>query len=266
MSAYQIDNQWGGSSAPWHQGSVWLLGGRSAQAIQAIDIKSSDNGATFQGVITYLGEGPIGFKAAQKYGNVYACEVQWGGESAPWHVDGDWVIGGRDSQRCVALTVSSQDEGKTLFGSMVYLGEGGIGFRGVRTSSYAVENQWGGDAAPWHAGGTWVLSGRSNQSVVSMDISSKDGGRTLEGVMTYSGEGPIGFRGTRAADNVYAVENQWGGSSAPWHRGGDMILGGRQNQQMVQLTFSSADGAVLSGTMTYLGEGPIGFKASRNPV
>lgn len=266
MSAYQVENQWGGTSAPWHPGSTWILGIRTAQAVQAIEIQSNDNGKTFQGTMTYHGEGPIGFKATQQYGNVYSCEVQWGGSSAPWHSEGTWVIGGRDRQRCIAVKVSSTDDGKTLDGTMTYLGEGPIGFRGTRTASYTVENQWGGSSAPWNPGGIWVLTGRSNQDVVSMDIHSADNGKTLQGTMTYTDEGPIGFSGVQAADDVYAVSNQWGGTSAPWHRGGDMIIGCRHNQPAIQLKFSSSNGSSLNGEMTYLGEGPIGFKATRNAV
>ena len=84
-------------------------------------------------------------------------------------------------------------------------------------SLYQVENQWGGAAAPWHQGGTWILGARSGQNAVAIDIQSPDGGETFQGTMTYAGEGPIGFRATRRTANDYAVENQWGGSGAPWH-------------------------------------------------
>ncbi|MFC5044911.1 hypothetical protein ACFSTE_21375 [Aquimarina hainanensis] len=74
---------------------------------------------------------------------------------------------------------------------------------------YQVQNQWGGNSAPWHAGGTWVLGGRDNQNVVAIDIKSGDGGRTFSGTMTYEGEGPIGFKAIQIAGNNYSVENQW---------------------------------------------------------
>ena len=60
---YVVENQWGGSAAPWHPGGMWLIGGRKGQAVVAIDVTSPDNGATLTGTITYKGEGPIGFKA-----------------------------------------------------------------------------------------------------------------------------------------------------------------------------------------------------------
>ena len=61
---------------------------------------------------------------------------------------------------------------------------------------YQVENQWGGDNAPWNNGGTWVIGGRSQQNVVELNLQSDDGGNHLKGTMTYNGEGPIGFKGT----------------------------------------------------------------------
>ena len=129
---------------------------------------------------------------------------------------------------------------------------------------YQVENQWGGSSAPWHQGGTWSLGGRDNQNVVAVNITSNDGGQTFNGTMTYAGEGPIGFKATREGSNNYTVENQWGGSSAPWHPGGQWIIGYRENQNVVAVDITSNDGGqTLNGTMTYAGEGPIGFKASQ---
>lgn len=129
---------------------------------------------------------------------------------------------------------------------------------------YAVQNQWGGSSAPWHDGGVWVLGARPGQPVVAIDVQSSNGGDTLSGTMTYSGEGPIGFLGTRTGPNTYEVQNQWGGSSAPWHPGGTWTIGGRENQNVVALSVRSPNnGMNLDGTMTYAGEGPIGFRGSR---
>lgn len=128
---------------------------------------------------------------------------------------------------------------------------------------YQVENQWGSSSEPWHEGGTWEIGCRLNQNVVAIDVKSVDGGQTLSGIMTYAGEGSIGFRATRSSDNNYTVENQWGGDTAPWHSGGKWILGGRTNQNVIELNLKSDDGGkTLNGTMTYAGEGPIRFKAT----
>ena len=80
--------------------------------------------------------------------------------------------------------------------------------------------------------------------------------------MTYKGEGPIGFKASLTQGNTYIVENQWGGSFAPWHPGGTWLIGSRGGQHVVAIAVTSSDdGKTLNGTMTYAGEGPIGFKS-----
>jgi hypothetical protein len=107
------------------------------------------------------------------------------------------VLGGRDNQQVVAIEIKSGDGGKSFTGTMTYAGEGPIGFKAQRTgqNQYNVENQWGGNDAPWHPGGKWVIGGRDNQNVVALSVTSSDGGKNLSGTNTYANEGPIGFRG-----------------------------------------------------------------------
>ncbi len=137
----------------------------------------------------------------------------------------------------------------------------------AQNNAYAVQNQWGDADAPWGDGGVWVISGRADQRVVALSATSIDAGQTLSGTMTYSGEGPIGFRATQTAPNTYTVENQWGSADAPWNPGGTWVLGGRDGQSVVAIDISSEDeGNTLTGTMTYDGEGPIGFRAILEPV
>jgi hypothetical protein len=267
MANYEVENQWGGTSAPWHPGGTWTLGARNNQNVVAISISSQDGGKTLTGTMTYSGEGPIGFRAKLISKNTYTVENQWGGDSAPWHPGGTWVIGARDEQRVVQLNVSSSDNGTTLNGDMTYDGEGPIGFKAVLVTvainSYHVENQWGGNAAPWHPGGTWIIGARDTQRAVQLSISSGDNGLSFTGTMTYSGEGPIGFRARQISGNQYTVENQWGGNTAPWHPGGTWVIGARDAQRAVKVDISSADsGESFNGEMTYAGEGPIGFKAA----
>lgn len=264
MAIYQIKNQWGGSSAPWHAGGTFVLGSRGDQNVVEVNITSGNGGKNFSGTMTYVGEGPIGFRATQTVGNNnYVVENQWGGNSAPWHPGGNWIIGGREGQNVVALNVKASN-GTDLEGTMTYAGEGPIGLEAKNTlgSSYNIDNQWGGDSAPWHEGGTFVLGARDNQNPITYDINSTDGGKTFTGSMTYKGEGPIGFRATQISGNNYAAENQWGGNSAPWHPGGQFVIGGRTNQNVVSLKITSSDGGQeFSGEMTYAGEGSIGVKA-----
>lgn len=261
MGQFLVENQWGGSSAAWQPGGLWSLGSRYNQNVVAIDLTSTDAGKTLTGTITYHGEGPIGFKGELTGNNTYAVMNQWGGSSAPWNQGGVWIIGGRSGQNVVALKVTSSDGGKTLTGTTTYNGEGPIGFKSSPANQYAVENQWGGSSAPWNPGGNWTLGGRDNQRVVAMEISSNDNGKTLNGTITYAGEGPIGFKGELTLANQYIVQNQWGGSSAPWHPGGEWTIGARTNQSVIAVKVTSSDdGKTLTGTNTYAGEGPIGFK------
>jgi OAA-family lectin sugar binding domain len=215
--------------------------------------------------MTYNGEGPIGFKSVLLGSNNYAVENQWGGDNAPWHPGGTFVLGYRVDQKVIAIDVASSDGGVTLTGTMTYSGEGPIGFKAAQTENavYSVENQWGGNNAPWQVGGTWVMGNRASQRIVALKVNSSDGGATLTGTMTYSGEGPIGFKGSREGANNYVVGNQWGGDQAPWHPGGRWIIGYRTGQNVVGVDVTSSDGgATLTGTMTYSGEGPIGFKGA----
>jgi hypothetical protein len=270
VATYYVENQWGGNSAPWNKGGVYVLGGRDSkpQNVIALDVASSDGGKTLVGTMTYAGEGPIGFRGTLTGNNNYAVENQWGGNSAPWHPGGSWVIGYRVGQNVVAVKAASADGGKTLTGTMTYAGEGPIGFRANQiglNQDYKVMNQWGGSSAPWHEGGMFVLGVRSGQNVIAINVTSTDAGKTLIGTMTYSGEGPIGFRGTLNGASNYAVENQWGGNTAPWQPGGNWIIGYRAGaQNVIALNVNSTDGGnSLHGTMTYQNEGPIGVSCTK---
>jgi WD40 repeat protein len=154
--------------------------------------------------------------AAEAQSNTYVVESQWGGADAAWNPGGVWVIGGRPEQRVVALNATSSDGGQTLAGTMTYAGEGPIGFRATMTApnTYAVENQWGGTDASWNPDGVWVLGGRDGQNVVDINITSEDGGSTLVGVITYDGEGPIGFRAFLGGDAAVAADEATAGDEA----------------------------------------------------
>ncbi|MCG8418129.1 MAG: lectin ESA-2 [Proteobacteria bacterium] len=266
-NSYKVQVQWGGSAAPWHQDGIWVVGGRDNQSAVALNIISHNGGQTFTGTMQYEGEGPLGFRAQQESGNSYNTWVQWGGSSAPWHENGIWVIGGRDGQRGVEVNISSGDGGQTFLGNIIYAGEGPIGFKAEQDfkagfNSYDTEVQWGGSAEPWHANGVWIIGGRDKQHAVAVDINSGDGGKSFTGSMTYAGEGPLGFQATLKGDNEYDTWVQWGGSYAPWHQNGVWVIGGRDKQNAVALKIDSKDGGeTFTGTMTYDGEGPIGFKA-----
>jgi hypothetical protein len=231
----------------------------------ALRITSPDGGKSFTGTMTYQGEGPIGFRGTYVTLNTYHVENQWGGNDAPWHDAGQFLLGCRTAQNVVAIDISSADGGRSFSGTMTYAGEGPIGFQAGITDgyAYATQNQWGGNTAPWHPGGEWVLGCRANQPVVALQVNSPDGGRTLHGTMTYAGEGPIGVRGILSFADTYQIENQWGGNNAPWQPGGLFVVGCRGSQGVVSVQAESQDGNLLRGTMTYAGEGPIALTAAR---
>ncbi len=104
---------------------------------------------------------------------------------------------------------------------------------------------------------------REDQYVVAMKVNMTDSG-DLEGTITYKGEGPIAFKGMLVAGCSYSVENQWGGKRAAWNPGGTFVLGTRKDQKPIAFDImSNNDGKTFTGTMTYYGEGPIGFKATQ---
>jgi len=264
MTVFAIQNQWGGSGAPWHEGGIFNIGNRTDQRPIALKIQSGDGGNSFTGTMTYQGEGPIGVRATLVTTNTYRVENQWGGSSAPWHDAGLFLLGARNGQNAVAFDLHSNDQGQTLTGTMRYQGEGDIGVKAAVSDgvAYDAQSRWGGDQAPLHPGGQWVLGCRPDQPVVALDLSSGDAGKTLAGSITYKGEGPINFRGTLIMANTYSVVNQWGGSDQPWHPGGTWVLGCRTNQGVVAIN-AKGNGVEIDGTMTYQGEGPIGLELER---
>ncbi|MBL9114307.1 MAG: hypothetical protein JNJ83_04820 [Verrucomicrobiaceae bacterium] len=256
---YKVLNQWGEESAPWKDGGSWVMGSRSEQNIVALEVKSDDGGETLIGTVTYEGEGPIGFKGESGEPHTYYVKNEFGGA---WHEGGAWYIGDRDNQEVVALSLKSEDGGRTLEGTMTYSGEGAIRVRAALFNAYEVENRWGDAAEPWRAGGHWTLGGRLEQKAVQFSIKSDDDGQTLTGTMTYAGEGSVDFRAKRVKQNTYKVENHWGDAAEPWHEAGTWKLGGRDDQNVVGLEVKSEnEGKDFSGTVTYKGEGPIDFRA-----
>lgn len=161
---YDVNNQHDGDL---FQDGAWVLGARSDkhQYVVAIDIASKDEGRTFGGTVTYVGEGPVRFRATQVVNNSYRAEVYF---SDVWHSDGDWIIGGR-KQRAVMVSAKSNDGGQTLSGSMAYRAEDSIGFAATISggSAYTIENQGGDTNSAWNPGGVFVLGSRMRPDAAS---------------------------------------------------------------------------------------------------
>lgn len=127
MTTYTVHNQWGCSSAPWHDGGLFNIGNRTRQRPIALHIMSGDGGRSFTGTIQYQGEGPIALRCIMLSTNCYHAEQQWGGSSALWRPAGLFLLGAHEAQNAVGFNLASHDDGLTLTGTMTYAGEGPIG-------------------------------------------------------------------------------------------------------------------------------------------
>ena len=165
--------------------------------------------------MTYVNEGPIGFRGTMVTMNTYHVENQWGAIARPGTMRACSSLVPATDKTPSPSTSSQRTAGTSFTGTMTYAGEGPIGFLGQprRRPGLQRQNQWGGKSAPWHEGGQWVLGCRAKQAVVGVNVMSNDGGKSLAGRMTY----PAKARSIRArliAANTYVVENQWGGNDA----------------------------------------------------
>lgn len=202
LNAYEAEYEPGSDEGDlWQSAGTWLLGLRDTQSIVAIDINSEDGGNSLTGTITYAGEGPIAFQAQTYNGGVYDVQNAWASDPNQ-HNGGVWALGYRHNQAIESISISSEDGGQSLTGTITYVGEGPIEFRATlrvsstaesnvyQSNTYIVENKWGAD---WQEGGWWVIGGRAEQRIIALEATSEDGGKTLKGTNTYAGEGPIEF-------------------------------------------------------------------------
>lgn len=136
----------------------------------------------------------------------------------------------------------------------------------ANAADYDVEVQWGGDTAPWNKDAIWSIGARQGQFPIEVRFASgdgvtSDGGNGFMGQIKYAqSEGMLGLRATRIEGNIFRVETKTG--NADWVLDGNWVIGGRKDQAIIKFEAKSKDGGkTLSGTTTYAGEGPIGFKA-----
>lgn len=123
---------------------------------------------------------------------------------------------------------------------------------------YRVQVQWGDEEAPWHDEGLFGLGHRAAHPVVDLRLASSDGGRTLEGTVTYLDEAQVSLRATHTGHNRYAISADSQASPAEWR------IGARDFQRVVALDVASDDrGATLTGEVTYADESPVRFRGMR---
>lgn len=260
MAAYKIENG-DINNRLWENGGVCILGNKRNKLINRIDIVSNNFGESFYGTVQYLGDEPKEFRARLDKDNMYRAEIREEGSSSSWISDGIWVIGNRSNERCTKLNISSDNE-KILSGVIKYGTKDEVEMKGELISSYLVENHWGKETASWHFGGVWILS-ESDKKVKFMDISSNDSGESFYGNVQYLDQDKASFKAKRIYGNNYEVYTKSIYGNESWKRRQDMIIGSRDNQRVVKLTFdSNDDGNNIYGTMAYESEGPIKFRAA----
>lgn len=122
MAKYVVENQWGGTHAPWFPAGEWVLGNRDGQNLIRIDVSSNDGGKTLIGYVIYENESHKDFKATWISDNSYEAYTRKsyfsdGEYHVIWEPEGTFVIGHRENQRVVMLRLNSNDGGDTFFES-----------------------------------------------------------------------------------------------------------------------------------------------------
>lgn len=113
----------------------------------------------------------------------------------------------------------------------------------------------------WEDSGTWILG--ANESPIEIRFASGDGAKTLMGQVKFTQKGGmLGLRAVRVDGNNYSVLTKRGNDD--WVKDGDWVIGGRNNHAVIKADAKSNDGGqTLIGMITYAGEGPVHFKATR---
>lgn len=232
INEYAVETESGGN---WQSAGTWQLGSHR-EPLVALDAKSTDQGTSLIGSMTYQGGRPTSVRM--------------------------WLASSPRPAFPETAAPTPPTSGTPVAQAPIKPPTVSPAPTMASPNRYTVENVWGPDG--WHPGGTWIIGGRDKQRVVELQISAKDDGKTLTGTVTYDGEKPVGFRATAKGNNQYAVEIEAGGN---WQPGGTWVIGGRVDQSVVDLTAKSADqGKMLTGNMTYsgnrgVGSDKIGFKA-----
>ena len=126
-----------------------------------------------------------------------------------WRQESNWFLGGRPGyvEKLTIVRAKDKNNKSVLTGKVLYHSE-------IRERDFYAEQfrpPTGIDYRFWTArtmfdtpnfeeqalmpeDGVWIIGGRTNQYVNNVNLFSKDGGLSLEGTITYAGEGPLEFR------------------------------------------------------------------------
>ena len=115
-AVFKTEIQWGGNAAPWHADADLTVLLKNRHTI--VDKTTAPTGTTlnwsgpngnaditftaknaFTGTAQFPNEGPVGYRGTLDHWGparcdpaaVFKTEIQWGGDTAPWHADADLV-------------------------------------------------------------------------------------------------------------------------------------------------------------------------------
>ncbi len=181
MTNYQVKNQWGNDATTWHPDGVWTLGSNNNKEVASIDIASTDNGKSYKGTVTYLGDAPIAFRANKTQGNKYAAELECH-NAAESHSESQTKSHSTPTPKeTLAKNLTSVDT--TL----------------KSTASKEQKSSSDKEQQNWSDNGVWTIGGRENQNVTHLKMSAGKTPGTLVGTMSYGNEAAITVNATKKA-------------------------------------------------------------------
>lgn len=126
----------------WHTEGLWVIGGPSCQRCVAVDLFSTDDGATLQGTNTYNGEEPTAFRCTRLISNELS---EMGVNSS---TEDAWVV---PSGNLTADVGQLNEDDPSLAPHI-----------------YTIWNQWPSWEDPWHNCGQWRMGYRKDKVLVSV--------------------------------------------------------------------------------------------------
>ncbi|HAA10594.1 MAG TPA: hypothetical protein DCE41_02415 [Cytophagales bacterium] len=115
----------------------------------------------------------------------------------------------------------------------------------------------------WNRGGMWILGSREHHNLNVIELISQDGGDTLYGIASYSGESVVKVKAELKKGHVYNVYFRKGGFSTPWEVEGTWVIGANNSPKVTSISLNSADkGDHLMGLVTFADNTPVNFQAS----
>ncbi len=189
----------------------------------------------------------------------YRIEHQWGGPESTWRAGAAWILGGRAGRPIVALDCAARPGGNGFVGRVTYEGGEPAELRASKTghNTYRVEER-SDERSPWIDAGTWLIGARWDHELSALQLSSSDGGITLDGTCQYRGEQALGFRGRATDGGIYLVDSRFSEEVSLW------ILGESADEAVRSLRFTSDDdGRTFRGTYSSDGESVTSIRCAR---